>query len=113
MKDIEQIIADEIEASEQAEADATVNGGRHAHLPEGTVVTRGHGRSKTLQVRLNEDEYEALEHLAKVRELPVSTVARTLLLSHLRTDRDQGRLFDEIEVLLQTARRWVSEHRAS
>jgi hypothetical protein len=48
-----------------------------------TRVTRGHGRSKTLQVRLNEEEYAALEAIANARQLPVSTVARSVLLAML------------------------------
>ncbi|MCF8588396.1 hypothetical protein [Gordonia liuliyuniae] len=46
-------------------------------------VTRGHGRARTLQVRLNDDEMDAIEAIAAERELPVSTVARDILLQSL------------------------------
>jgi len=43
-------------------------------------VKRGNGRSKTLQVRLNPEEYEELERIAATRGLPTSTVAREAIL---------------------------------
>ncbi len=49
-------------------------------IPEHVKVTRGNGRSKVLQVRLNPDEYEAIERIARGRRLPPSTVAREALL---------------------------------
>lgn len=57
-----------------------------APLRSGTTVTRGHGRSKTLQVRLNADEYDQLVAAAKAHRVPVSTFARHLLLSALHAD---------------------------
>ncbi|MFW0793966.1 CopG family transcriptional regulator [Gordonia sp. CPCC 205515] len=48
-----------------------------------TVITRGHNRTRTLQVRLNDAELQALESVAAHRNLPVSTVAREALLRFL------------------------------
>ena len=49
-------------------------------MKPGTKVTRGHGRSKTLQVRLNDDEFAALARVAEERGVPASTLARNMLL---------------------------------
>ena len=64
------------------EADATERN-RDAAIKPGSSVTRGHQRAKTLQVRLNAEELDALTLLAEQRGLPVSTLARDLLLSQL------------------------------
>lgn len=68
-----------------AEGDATERdmGGDYEPVP-GAKVSRGHGRTRTLQVRLNEDEYAALEAFARDRELPVSTLVRSMLLPALK-----------------------------
>lgn len=71
---IDELIAAEATASEQ---------NKDAELKPGTKVTRGHGRSKTLQVRLNDDEFAALARVAEERGIPVSTLARDLLLREL------------------------------
>ena len=71
-------------------------------------VTRGHDRTKTLQIRLNEDELDAVIALAKGRGLPVSTVARQLLLQSLVPADDLkgalDRLERDISVVRQKAR---------
>lgn len=72
--DIEELIAAQATASES---------NKDAELKPGTTVSRGHARSKTLQVRLNEAEYDALAALAVERGLPVSTLARDVLLAQL------------------------------
>jgi hypothetical protein len=47
-----------------------------------------------LQVRLNEDEYAAIERIAARRELPVSTVARERLLALIAEENgEEGPLF--------------------
>lgn len=79
MSDIRDLIRDEIAASEAAEFDADP----HAPLPLGTKVTRGHGRSRVLQVRLNEDEFEMLQKHADAAFVPASTFARAVLLKAL------------------------------
>lgn len=55
-----------------------------AELRPGTKITRGHSRSRTLQVRLNDDEYTALEAMAEARELPLSTMVRSMLIQASR-----------------------------
>lgn len=54
-----------------------------APLKAGSTITRGHSRAKTLQIRLNDDELAALSSLAEARGIPVSTLARDLLLGQL------------------------------
>lgn len=73
---IDELIANEATASEQ---------NKDAELKPGSKVTRGHGRSKTLQVRLNDDEFAALARVAEERGVPASTLARDLLLRGLST----------------------------
>lgn len=46
-----------------------------------TKVTRGHGRTQTLQVRLTDEEYQLVSTYAADSGLPVSTVARDVLLA--------------------------------
>lgn len=71
---IDQLLTEE---SDAIEAD------RDAPIRPGTRMTRGHGRTRTLQVRLNDEEYEQLARAAKDRHLPESTLARSLLLDAL------------------------------
>lgn len=54
-----------------------------AAIKPGSRLTRGHQRVKTLQVRLNAEEMDALALLAEQRGLPISTLARDLLLTQL------------------------------
>lgn len=79
--------ADEIEAlinQAATEAEATRGQDQDAPLPPHVKVSRpNRARSRVLEVRLNPDEYEALELLAKGRGLPMSTIARALLLRSL------------------------------
>ena len=46
-------------------------------------------RSKVLQVRLNPDEFEAIERIAANRGLPPSTVARERLLAMIREEQGE------------------------
>lgn len=72
-------------ASIAAEAEAGEADQTDRPLPDGVSVSRpGRARSKVLQVRLNPDEFDALEAIAAARELPVSTVAREQLLKLVR-----------------------------
>lgn len=79
---IEDLIAAEAAASEQ---------NKDAPMRPGTKITRGHGRSQTLQVRLNAEELQALADLAAQRGVPASTLARDLLLTHLGGTADTPR----------------------
>lgn len=71
---IEELIAAEVEATER---------NPDAPIRAETKVTRGHNRTKTLQVRLNDEEYAALQTLAEQRGVPASTLARDLLMSRM------------------------------
>ena len=69
--------------AEAAEADQT-----DRPIPEHVTVSRpNRARSKVLQVRLNPDEFEAIERIAADRGLPPSTLARERLLAMIREDR--------------------------
>lgn len=103
MDSIKDLIDAEAAASEQGEADQS-----DRDLPEGTTVTRGRGRSRTLQVRLNQDEYAELEKLAQARDLPVSTVARSMLLTGLSPQDDAGGTLDRIERDVAALRRAIA-----
>ncbi len=70
------LIAAEAEASET---------NRDAPIHPGTKITRGHPRTRTLQVRLNPDEYDAVMAAAAEAGVPTSTLARDLILSGLTT----------------------------
>ena len=74
---IDDLITAEAEASE-AHPDA--------ELRPGTTTRRGHGRSRTLQVRLNADELEALLTMAAARGVHASTLARDLLMKEVRSE---------------------------
>jgi len=76
-KQLEQLLRDEGEAAERAEHS-------EARLASDQIkVTRGHERSKVLQVRLNEGEYDRLSAYADSLELPISTAVRSLILGSL------------------------------
>jgi hypothetical protein len=56
-------------------------------LPAHVEVSRpNRARSKVLQVRLNPDEFDAVERIAAGRGLPMSTVARERLLQMIAED---------------------------
>ena len=74
-KDLAALLAEEAEA---------IDANRDAPITDATTVTRGHGRSKTLQIRLNPEEIEELERVAASRGLPTSTVAREAILRLIR-----------------------------
>lgn len=75
---MEKSLTELFEESEQIEADpdavAVVNEVR---------MTRGHSRVPVLQVWLNDDEFARLSDVAKMRHLPASTLARSVLLTAL------------------------------
>lgn len=86
-------------ASLLAEEGDAIEANRDAPIPEKTSVTRGHGRSKVLQIRLSEEEFAELERAADGRGLPASTVAREALLRQLMpattAQFDAARLIEE------------------
>lgn len=59
---------------------------REAQILPSTKVSRGHGRTQTLQVRLTEAEYRRIADYAAGKGLPVSTMARDILLAGIETD---------------------------
>src|ERR1700722_19989171 len=65
--DVAAIIEDEV---------AAIEAGREYPLADSAKISRGNGRSKVLQIRLNPDELDELERAAAPRGLPISTVAR-------------------------------------
>lgn len=83
---------DELRARMNAEAEAIAAAETDeddgAPLPDNVSVSRpNRARSRVLQVRLNPEEYEAVERVAAARGLPVSTVARDWVLRSLNQER--------------------------
>jgi|LSQX01.1.fsa_nt_gb predicted DNA binding CopG/RHH family protein len=77
-QDLDALIAAEAEHSERVyEAEQQ---GLELPMRTDTVVTRGHARTRVLQVRLNDDELTMLEARAERAGIPVSTLARSILL---------------------------------
>lgn len=70
----------------EAEGEA-IEANPDAPITDETKVTRGHPKTRTLQVRLSPEEYEGLEKIADERGLPVSTVAREQLQHLLRASQ--------------------------
>ena len=99
MSKLQELLDSEGAAAEAAEAD------QESPLPAGVKVTRGHDRAKTLQIRLNEDELRELVALAADRGLPVSTVARYLLLQSLAPADDLKSALDRLERDVSAVRR--------
>lgn len=56
---------------------------RNDPIPADAKVTRGHDRTRTLPVKLDDDEYTQFEQLAERRRPPMSTLARSHLLEAL------------------------------
>lgn len=82
--ELRKLIEQETEAAEAAQGQEW-----DGPVPDHVTVSRpGRSRSKVLQVRLNPEEFEALEAIAARRDLPVSTVAREQLL--VLVDREQA-----------------------
>ncbi len=80
-KRLDDLLAEIGDEAEAAEADQT-----DRPIPPHVKITRGNPRSKVLQVRLNPEELESLERIARRRELPVSTIAREQLLRLIAED---------------------------
>lgn len=96
---LEDLLAAEAKAVEAAESD------QEAPIRGDVRITRGHGRARTLQIRLNDDELAELTALAQDRGLPVSTVARQLLLQSLAPADDLKTALDRLERDLSAVRR--------
>lgn len=99
MGGLDDLLAAGADAAEAAEGDQV------AALRTDVRITRGHSRSRTLQIRLNDHELDELSALADRRGLPVSTIARLLLLQALAPVDDLKSVFDRLERDLSTVRR--------
>ena len=100
-KKIDDLLAAEANAVEEAEAASDPN----APLPAHAKVTRGHPRAKNLQVRFREDEFDELTAYAEHRGLPVSTVVRSLVLQAIAPADDLKSALDKLETDLAAVRR--------
>ncbi len=100
-KKIQDLLAAEAEAVEQAEATSDPN----EPLPDHLKLTRGHPRAKNLQVRFREDEYDDLAEYADQRGLPVSTVVRMLVLQAIAPAGDLKAALDRLERDVAAVRR--------
>ena len=80
---------DELLAAEGAAAEAFEED-QSTPYPENVKISRGNPRSKVLQVRLNPDEFAAIERIADKRKLPASTVAREQLLKLIAEEASGG-----------------------
>jgi hypothetical protein len=98
---IDEILEQEALAAEAAEATADAGG----LLPAGTKVTRGGSRSKNLQVRFRDDEFEELSAYAAEQGLPVSTVVRLLVLKSISPADDLKSALDRLETDVAAVRR--------
>ncbi len=100
-KKIEDLIAAEAKAAEEAELMSDPN----APLPSHVKVTRGHPRARNLQVRFRDDEFDELTAYADQRGLPVSTVVRSLVLQAIATADDLKSALDRLENDVAAVRR--------
>jgi hypothetical protein len=100
-KKVEALLAAEAEAAEEAEATTEDD----APLPKHVKVTRGHPRSKNLQVRFRDDEFAELSAYADDRSLPVSTVVRALVLQAIAPPDDLKSALDKLEKDVAAVRR--------
>lgn len=92
-KKLRDLLDEEAAAAEEARGQD-----QDAPLPPHVKVTRGNPRSRVLQVRLNPEEFEAVERIAAERGLPASTVARERLLQMIAEDQA-----DDLDVAAQVA----------
>jgi uncharacterized protein YbaP (TraB family) len=99
MSELKDLLDAEGAAAEAGEGD------KNSPKRKTSKMTRGHDRAKTLQIRLNEDELAELTALAEDRGLPVSTVARQLLLQSLAPPDDLKSALDRLERDVSAVRR--------
>ncbi len=84
MSKLDELLAAEAAAAEAFEEDQSIP------YPDHVTISRpNRARSKVLQVRLNPDEFEAIERIAAGRGLPPSTVARERLLAMIREEQGE------------------------
>jgi hypothetical protein len=100
-KKTDDLLAAEAKAAEDGEAASDPD----SPLPARVRVTRGHPRAKNLQVRLRDDEYDALAAYAEQRGLPLSTVVRMLVLQAIAPADDLTSALDRLETDIAAVRR--------
>lgn len=100
-KRIENLILAEAKAAEKAER----NSDPDAPLPAHVTVTRGLPRTRNLQVRFREDEFQDLTAFALSRGLPVSTVVRQIVLQAIAPADDLKAALERLETDLAAVKR--------
>jgi len=55
--------------------------------PAGTVISRPNAQSRMFNLRLSDEQFEALQAVANAKHLPMSTMARAWLLDRLDAER--------------------------
>ena len=55
--------------------------------PEGTVITRPNAPSRMFNLRLSDEQFDALQQVANAKHLPMSTMARAWLLDRLDAEQ--------------------------
>lgn len=98
---IDELLAAEAEAVERAEQTAD----QDTPIPADVTILRGHPRSRNLQVRFRDDEFDELTAYAHGRGLPVSTVVRSMVLQAIAPADDLRSAFDRLEADIAAARR--------
>jgi hypothetical protein len=78
-------VKDDVAALTADEA-AAIEAGRDTPILDSAKISRGNGRSKVLQIRLNPEELAELERVAAQRGLPTSTVAREAIIRLIRPE---------------------------
>lgn len=75
--DLARVLFDEADAAERAAIDDP-----EAEFPPGAVVSQPN-RTRMLTLRLRQSEYDSIQRAAERKHLPVSALARSLLLDHI------------------------------
>lgn len=55
--------------------------------PEGTVISRPNAPSRMFNLRLSDEQFDALQQIANAKHLPMSTMARAWLLDRLDAEQ--------------------------
>lgn len=55
--------------------------------PAGTTITRPNAPSRMFNMRLSDEQFDALQQIANAKHLPMSTMARAWLLDRLDAER--------------------------
>lgn len=58
-----------------------------APYPEGTVISRPNSPSRMFNLRLSDEQFDALQQIANAKHLPMSTMARAWLLDRLDAEQ--------------------------